>query len=136
MPSFSSNPFGRPGLDAQAALFNELTRRSCDAAGQVGELNLHLSRQLLNELAAASRQVLASSSPLQAMAIALSASQSALEHVRHYQQQLGAMMTGTRVPLPARAQHLEGAAAWQADSDVRADSFSNAARAAGYTRPH
>lgn len=139
MPSFPSNPFGRPGFDAQSALFTELTRRSCDAAGQVGKLNVQLSQQLLSELSAASRQAIASSSPLQAMAIAMSAGQAALEHISHYQQQLAAMLTDTRLQAPASSPHLQGAAAWPADSASMGDDLANAARAAGaagYSRMH
>ena len=141
MSSFPSNPLGHQGLQAQASIFSDLARRSYDATRRLGELNLQLMQQLLSDSAEASRQVSSCTNPVQVMAVAFSASQPAIEHLRTYQSQLMSLMTNLPASMPRPTQHLQQAARG-GDSVSGGDVLTNASRAsdiagaAGYTRTH
>ncbi len=142
MPSFPSNPFGRPGFEAQATFLAELTRRSADVARHIGELNLQLTQQILGDVAEFTRQAMACPDPFQAMTLSMRASHGALERVQDYQQRLASLFTGTQAP-PARAAQHQQRAAMPAHASVSGgDPLSNASRAdnpataAGHTRVH
>ena len=106
MPSYSSNPAMRAGIDAQLNFMTELTRRSFDSVRKLSELNLHFAQLLLQDSAAATRQVLACSDPFQIASTMASAAQPSAQHLRDYQQQLVGMLTGAQLELTRRAESL------------------------------
>lgn len=87
------NPFSPAGFDAPAMAFSQLVRRSFDMARRVGELNLQLTHQLLQDASAATRQIMGASNPMHMTAEAFNSAQPWLDHVRNYQQQLLGLMT-------------------------------------------
>lgn len=139
MPSLPSNPPGRPGFDAQATFLTDLTRRAYDFARQLGELNLRLTQQLMEDAAETSRQVMACTNPVQAMTVALSASQPAMEHLYLFQQRFASLFSGMQAPPSRSTQHQQSSGVPPRDSLAGDDRLTNASRAdsmagsAGYT---
>jgi phasin family protein len=141
MPSYPSNSALRSGLDAQVEFMTELTRRSYDAVRKLSELNLHFAHLLIQDSVAATRQVLACSDPLHMASTIAGAAQPAADHLRSYQQQLAAMLTGVQLELARQAESLmpqpssySAAIAHtpaQDDAIVGADALANASRANG-----
>ena len=141
MTRFPSALFSPQSFQAPAAMMSQLMQRSMDAARSLGELNAHVAQQLLGDAAEATRQIVSCTNPVQAMAVALTASQPALEHLSTYQERLLSLFTvfpdaGTRA-----AAHLQPGAHARASipggdvltSATRADDI---ASAAGYSRLH
>jgi phasin family protein len=95
MPSYSSIPALRSGIDAQFSVMTEFAHRSYDALRRLGELNMHFTQQILQDSIDASHQLLACSNPFQLAAAGVSASEPAVRHVRAYQRQLFGLLTGT-----------------------------------------
>ncbi|QYF93763.1 TIGR01841 family phasin [Massilia sp. PAMC28688] len=129
MASFPSTPFGRPGFDAQASFVADLTRRSCELARQLGELNMRLTQQLVEDTAEASRQILACTNPAQALTAAANAAQPALEHLYSYQQRLAGLFTGMQPASPRSTPHQHSAGRGGHDSLAGGDPLTNASRA-------
>ncbi|MES2317306.1 MAG: phasin family protein [Pseudomonadota bacterium] len=106
MPSFPTNSPMRSGLDAQLGFLTELTRRSYDSLRKLSELNLQFAQQIMQDVTDASRNMLSSSDPFQMTAAAARATQPATEHLRHYQQQLFGILSGTQLELARSAGQL------------------------------
>jgi phasin family protein len=106
MPSYSSNPAMRLGLDAQVSFMTELTHRTYDAVRKLSELNMHFAQQLMQDSVDATRQLMTCSDPFQLAAVAANAAQPATQHLRSYQQQLVGMMTGVQVEMTRSAESL------------------------------
>lgn len=83
MPSFPTNPLMRTGLDAQLDFITAFSRRSYDAMRKLGEMNLYLAQQMLQDATDVSRNMLGCSDPVQMMVAAAHVVQPAAEHVRH-----------------------------------------------------
>lgn len=145
MSRFPSNPAIAQGFQAQASFVSEFMQRSLEAARRLGELNAHVVEQLLTDSAEASHQILACSNPMQAMAVALTASQPAFEHLRTYQDRLLSLVTvfpepgGRAVQHQQRAERNGGGRGYSVsggDMLTNASRADDAASAAGYTRVH
>lgn len=95
MPSYSSIPALRSGIDAQLSFMTELAHRSYDAMRRLSELNMHFTQQILQDSMDASHQLLSCSNPFQLAATGVSASAPAVRHARAYQRQLFGLLTGT-----------------------------------------
>lgn len=139
MPTFPTNPLIRSGLDAQLDFVTEFTRRSYDVMRKLSEMNLHFSQQMLQDATDASRNMLGCSNPVQMMAVAARLVPPATEHLRHYQQQLFAMLSGVQRELTREAETLAPQASRYAtamaqslglDTVQAGDAFSEAAGAA------
>ncbi|NML61739.1 phasin family protein [Massilia sp. RP-1-19] len=63
MQSLANNPARRSHVETQINFFTELARRSFDSARKLGELNLRLGRQRLEESINSGRQMLACMQP-------------------------------------------------------------------------
>ena len=111
MPSYSNSSMTQSGIEAQVNFLTELTRKSFDSMRKLGELNLHLTQQLMQNSAEATRQMASCRDPFQLAAVAASATQPALQYLQRYQQQLAGMLTGTQLDLTRSAEALmpEGA---------------------------
>jgi phasin family protein len=129
MPSFSSNRVGPPGFDAQANFFTELTRGAYAFARQLGELNLRLTQQLMEDAAEASRQVMACTNPVQALTVAAGAGQPAVEHLYNYQQRVASLVAGVQHSASLSTAHQQSAGPGAPHRLAGGDTLTNASRA-------
>ena len=104
MQAFANNPALRSHVDTQVNFFTELAQRSVDTARQLSELNLRLAQQLMDQSIATSRQLLSCADPFQAGNVALHAMEPLAHHLRQYQQQLVALVSGAQVALTHAAE--------------------------------
>ncbi len=104
MPSYTSNNALRSGLEAQVNFMTELTRRTYDSVRRLSELNMNFAQQLMQDSVEASRKMLSCSDPFQMAAASAAAAQPAAEHLRHYQQQLTGLLSGSQLELMSRAE--------------------------------
>lgn len=89
MPTFpTDNPALRAQLDTQVDLFTQMTRHAVDAAGQIGELNLRMMRQMFDDQIRFGRALAACKDPFQMGAVAMREAQPAAEHLRAWQGEL------------------------------------------------
>lgn len=123
MNALVSTPALQSHLDAQVALLTDLAGKMYDAVHRITELNLRLAQQLIDDGMAASRQMMASTDPVECAAAAMACGVPASEHMRGYQQQLLNILAGTQVELTRTAeQHIPEAsrtASAMADEVVR-----------------
>ncbi len=99
MPSQTTRPAFQPGFEAQVDFMTELTRKSSDALRKLSELNLQFAAQLMQDAFDAGTRLLSCSNPLQMAATAANAAQPAVEHLRNYQQQLVALLSGSHIDM-------------------------------------
>lgn len=104
MQSLANHPALRSHFDTQVNFFTELAQRSVDSARQLSELNLRLAQQLMDESIATARQMLSCSDPYQAGNVALRGLEPVARHLRQYQQQLVALVSGAQVALTHSAE--------------------------------
>jgi len=89
MPTFpTDNPALRAQLDTQVDLFTQMTRHAVDAAGQIGELNLRMMRQMFDDQIRFGRALAACKDPFQMGAVAMRETQPTVEHLRAWQGEL------------------------------------------------
>lgn len=141
MTRFPSTLFSPQSFQAPAAIMSELAQRSLDAARALGELNAHVAQELLADSAEATRQIVSCTNPLQAVAVALTAGQRALEHLSTYQGRLLSLVTLFPSADRRSTPHLQSAAPARSrvsGGDVMTNTAhaDDAARAAGYSRLH
>ncbi|WP_157778814.1 phasin family protein [Massilia violaceinigra] len=103
MPSYSSRLPMRSHFDAQVDFFSELARAGIDALRRLSELNVQLARQLNDDALHAARAMVSCSYPFQLPVVAASESAPFIEHLRSYQQQLAAVLSGAQVELARSA---------------------------------
>lgn len=123
------HPFSQAGFDAPAMALSQLTRRSFDTARRLGELNLQLTHQLLQDASQATRQIMGASNPLQMAAEAFNSAQPWLDHVRSYQQQLFGLLATFEPPATLRASHQQPAARPEPYPVAGGDPLTNPSRA-------
>lgn len=104
MQSRANNPALRSHVDTQVNFFTELAQRSVDSARQLSELNLRLAQHLVNESIATARQMLSCSDPYQAGNVALRGLEPVARHLRQYQRQLVALVSGAQLALTDTAE--------------------------------
>ena len=122
MPSFpTDNPALRAQLDTQVDLFTQMARHAVDAAGQLGELNLRMTRQMFEDSLRFGRALAACKDPFQMGAVAMREAQPAAEHWRSWQAELVKVLGAGGAALARDAN--EGG--WQAARG--AESFTQAA---------
>ena len=86
MQAFPPNsPALRAQLETQVDFFSQLSRHGIDALGQLAELNMQASRQLIDDGLELGRALAACNDPMQAMTIAMRETQPASEHWRSWQ---------------------------------------------------
>lgn len=112
MPSQSSRTPFQPGFEAQVNFMTELTRQTSDSVRKISELNLQFAQQILEDSFDAISRLMACSNPIQLPSAAAMAAQPAIEHLRHYQQQLVRMLTGAQVDLARNTPLLPEASAY------------------------
>jgi len=89
MPTFpTDNPALRAQLDTQVDLFTQMSRHAVDAAGQIGELNLRMMRQMFDDSIRFGRALAACKDPFQMGAVAMREAQPTTEHLRAWQAEL------------------------------------------------
>lgn len=86
MQAFPPNsPALRAQLETQVNFFTQLSRHGIDALGQLNELNMQASRQLIDDGIKLGRELAACNDPMQVMTIAMRETQPASEHWRSWQ---------------------------------------------------
>ena len=86
MQAFPPNsPALRAQLETQVNFFTQLSRHGIDALGQLHELNMQASRQLIDDGMELGRALAACNDPMQMMTIAMRGTQPANEHWRSWQ---------------------------------------------------
>lgn len=129
MPSQTQRSAFQPGFAAQVDFMSELTRTSSDAVRKLSELNLQFASQLMQDSLDATTRLLSCSNPFQLAATAAHAAQPAVEHLRHYQQQLVSLLSGSHIDLPRQSAFLPDT------SRYTRDMVSSMARADGASAP-
>lgn len=86
MHAFPPNsPALRAQLETQVDFITRLSRHGFDALGQLSELNVHASRQLIGDGIQLGRALAACSDPFQLVSVAMRETQPAAEHWRSWQ---------------------------------------------------
>lgn len=144
MQSPANNPALRSHFETQVNFFTELAQRGFDSARQLGELNIRLGQQMMEESITTGRQMLSCSDPYQASTLALRRMEPVAQHLRAYQQQLMTLVAGAQAGLTQAAEtHIpeagRSAAAFADDMarrslDAGASAFASMQRPAG--APH
>jgi len=89
MPTFpTDNPALQAQLNTQVDLFTQMSRHAVDAAGQIGELNLRMMRQMFDDSIRYGRALAACKDPFQMGAVAMRETQPTVEHLRAWQGEL------------------------------------------------
>jgi hypothetical protein len=98
MPAFpSANPAAlRAQLDTQVDFLTQLSRHAFDTLGQISELNVQATRQLIDDTIALGRALSSCSDPFQMAAAAMRGVQPMAEHLRSWQGSfMGLFATGS-----------------------------------------
>ena len=123
MPTFpTDNPAVQAQLDAQVDLFSQMSRHAVDAAGQLGELNLRMMRQMIDDSIRFGRALAACKDPLQMSAVAMRETQPAAEHWRAWQNELVKVLGAGTATLTRDANNGSWQAARSAESFMQAGS--------------
>lgn len=85
-----------PPIDAPLAYFNNLSQRSGQTLQALNALNLRLAQQLIEDAAQSGQQFMACATPWQVAITAVKQLQPVSEHLRHYQQELVEVLTGSQ----------------------------------------
>lgn len=104
MNALAPTPALQSHFDAQVSLMTDVAGKMYDAIHRVTELNLKLAQQLVDDGMAASRQVVASTGPVECCAAMVASSVPASDHLRTWQQQLLNVLAGTQVELTRSAE--------------------------------
>lgn len=104
------SPALRAQLDEQVRQFAQLLQRGCDVLERLSQLNLHTTRQAIDQALDCGRQLVACNDPVQMGSVAMHRMQPAGELVRNYQQQLLGICTDAQTQLVRPARELLQAA--------------------------
>ena len=106
MQPLSDNPALRAHLESQVDFTNQFIQKMYDTLRQVSELNLKLSRQMIEGSIHASREMIGCTDPTQLSQVAMKQLQPATERLRAYQQQLLAVLAGAQAEFTHAAERL------------------------------
>lgn len=95
----SSNPAVRSHVDSQLAWFNDLNKTLTGSFQAVCEANLKLGQSMIEESMSASKRMLSSERPFDAMGAAAAHAQPASDKLRAYQQHLSLLAAEVHVEL-------------------------------------
>ena len=122
MPTLpNSNPALRAQLEAQVDLLTQLTRHATEALGQLGELNLRMMRQMMDDSIRLGRALAACQDPFQMGAVAMREAQPAAEHWRTWQSGLMQVLSAGGAALAREANNGSWQAARGASDFMRGD---------------
>ena len=111
MPAFSpSLPDLRARLDTQVDFLNQVSHHMLATMKQLSDLNLHMTRQLIDDGIGLGRALAACSDPLQIGSVAMRESQPAAEHWRNWHSSLMSVLTASGATLARDAND----GSWQA----------------------
>lgn len=105
MQPLANNQALRNHMETQVNFLTELSQKSYDSVRKVGELNMHLAQQMIEDTMNMGRALMNCSDPFQVTSTAISQLQPATEHLRSYQQQLMTVLSGTQAELTRAAQN-------------------------------
>ena len=128
MQSFSDNPALRAHLESQVDFTNQFIQKMYDTMRQVSELNLKLSRQIIEGSIHASREMIVCTDAAQLSQVVMKQLQASTERQRAYQQQLLALLAGAQAEFTHAAERLPEASR---SAGAVADEMVRHARAAG-----
>jgi len=121
MPAYSpDNPALQAQLDAQVDVLTQMSRHAVDAAGQLGELNLRMMRQVIEDTIRFGRALAACKDPFQISAVAMREAQPAAEHWRAWQGELMKVLGAGGAALARDANNSSWQAARGAESFMQA----------------
>ena len=106
----NSNPALRAQLEAQVDLFTQMSRHTTEALGQLGELNLRMLRQMMDDGIRLGRALAGCQDPFQMGAVAMRESQPTVEHWRSWQTELMKVLSAGGAALARDANN----GSWQA----------------------
>jgi phasin family protein len=104
MQSFANNPALKSHLETQVNFLTELSQKAFDSVRKLTELNMHLSRQLMDDWINLNRAVLQCPDQFQMTAAAMNQLQPVAEHLRSYQQQLMGLLASAQIDLARSAE--------------------------------
>jgi phasin family protein len=137
MTNYTDNPALRSQVEAQSRIINDLSQKTYEAIRKVGELNMKMSQQLLEDSMNMSREMMSCSDPSQMLSTFMKQMQPLSQHMRTYQQELLGAISGAQVDLTRSAEQAmpqaSRSASAMADDLARNANVSNMAEAAGYT---
>lgn len=106
----NTDPAMHAQLEAQVDLITQMQRHATEALGQLGELNLRMMRQLMDDSVKLGRALAACQDPFQMSAVAMRESQPAAEHWRAWQSALMQVLSSGGASLARDANN----GSWQA----------------------
>ncbi|MEO7495197.1 MAG: phasin family protein [Massilia sp.] len=137
MPNYTDNAAMRSQMENQSRMLNELSQKTYEAMRRVGEINMKMSQQLMEDGMNMGREMMSCGDPLQMVSAAMKQLQPVTQHLRSYQEQLMGALAGMQLDLTRSAeQSVPGAVrsvGAVADDMVRNASVTSMAEAAGYT---
>lgn len=127
MQAFPPNqPALRAQLETQANFLTQLSRHTVEALGQLGELNMHAARQLIDDGIALGRSLAACSDPFQMVAVTMREVQPAVEHWRNWQGAVMRVLASSGATLARDTND----GSWQAARSATANATANASAGA------
>lgn len=137
MPNYTDNAAMRSQMENQSRMLNELSQKTYDAMRKVGEINMKMSQQLMEDGMNIGREMMSCSDPFQMVSAAMKQMQPVTQHLRSYQEQLMGALAGVQLDLTRGAeQSIPGtvrSVGAAADDMARNASVTSMAAAAGYT---
>jgi phasin family protein len=130
MESFTNNRAMRSHMESQVNFMTELSQRTYESVRRVGELNMRLAQQMIDDSMNMGRELMQCSDPFQATTTAIQQLQPCTEHIRSYQRELISVLSGAQAEMARvagqRMPDASRSASEMADAMVR-----NAGAAAG-----
>jgi phasin family protein len=97
--SQTNSPAAKAHLEAQFAMFSDLSKQIFGAAQRLNELNIQVAQTLMEESLSGAQQILSAKDPTEALSVIAGQAQPHAEKVRAYQQHLADISAGTQVEL-------------------------------------
>lgn len=110
----NSHPALRAQLEAQVDLLTQMSRHTTEALGQIGERNLRMLRQMMDDSIRLGRALAACQDPFQVGAVAMRETQPTAEHWRTWQTELMKVLSAGGAALARDANN----GSWQAARDA------------------
>lgn len=104
MTTNSLTPALKSHLEAQCHFMTELSRKMLDTAQGLNALNIRLAQELIEEMTAANRRLLAAGDASDVLSLALSHPQPGVDKLRDYQQQLSNLLANANRDIHSTAE--------------------------------
>lgn len=97
-------PAVKSHIDVQLSFFTDLCKKVFDTAQKIGELNLQLAQEMVQEMTNTNQQLMAAKDPAEFASVATTQVHPTAEKLRNYQQCLSSLLANSNVELTRTAE--------------------------------